>query len=223
MTLPYGSTRFSCADFIAHDYLRHGMAKEFEPMQYTVAANFLSHILWEAIGEVVVSASQAMAWLQSCAKTIIKDGKQQIEWITPSGFPVSQVYNKRKEIRINAKLFGGCRLWGHSDIDEPRPSGHKNGLAPNFVHSMDASHLTLTVNACKAAGINSLAMIHDDYGTHASDTQRLYDIIRKTFVRMYTENDPVMDFFDRYQHLPDPPSRGGLDLSGVIKSPYFFA
>ncbi|KDD18643.1 DNA-directed RNA polymerase [Bordetella bronchiseptica] len=223
MTLPYGSTRYSCADFIVKDYLRKGEAEEFEPTQYASAANFLSHLVWESIGEVVVAASSAMSWLQRCARGIIKDGHSQIEWVAPSGFPVTQVYNKREEIRINAKLFGGCRLWVHKDVDEPKSSGHKNGLAPNFVHSMDAAHLTLTTLACQEVGINSLAMIHDDYGTHAADTQRLYEIIRRTFVEIYERNDPIQDFYQRYPGLPEAPPRGGLDLQQVLRSEFFFA
>lgn len=223
MTLPYGSTRFSCAEFIVQDYLRHGLATEFEPGQYQSAANYLSHVVWESIGEVVVAASNAMAWLQKSARTLINNGHQQIEWTTPSGFPVTQVYNEREEIRINAKLFGGCRLWVHKPIDEPKLSGHKNGLAPNFVHSMDASHLMLTVNACQDAQINSLAMIHDDYGTHAADTQKLYETIRSTFVEMYEKHDPIMDFFHNNSSLPTPPARGGLQLRSVLESPFFFA
>lgn len=223
MTLPYGSTRYSCAEFITQDYLRHGKAAEFEPAQYIPAANFLSHPVWESIGEVVVAASAAMAWLQKCAKQIVSAGAQRIEWVTPSGFPVTQVYNVRDEIRINAKLFGGCRLWVHKEIDEPKMTGHKNGLAPNFVHSMDASHLTLTVNACEAVGINALSMIHDDYGTHAADTQKLYELIRKTFVEMYETHDPIRDFHGNYDGLPPPPPRGGLDLRQVLRSPFFFS
>ncbi|OZI20063.1 DNA-directed RNA polymerase [Bordetella genomosp. 9] len=223
MTLPYGSTRYSCAEFIVQDYLRHGLVREFEPVQYTAAANFLSHIVWEAIGEVVLAARSAMDWLQQCAKRIIKAGNPTIEWIAPSGFPVTQVYNEREEIRVNAKLFGGCRLWVRSDVDAPRASGHKNGLAPNFVHSMDAAHLTLTTLACQRAGIASLAMIHDDYGTHAADTQKLFELIRETFVEMYETHDPIMDFFRRYDGLPTAPGRGALDLQQVRRSEFFFA
>lgn len=223
MTLPYGATRFACAEFIVHDYLRLGKASEFDPSQYQAASNFLSHVVWESIGEVVVAASSAMSWLQKCAGSILKGGAQQIRWTTPSGFPVTQVYNKQETIVIRAKLFGGSRIWVSKDVDEARPAGHKNGLAPNFVHSMDASHMILTINACEAAGINSLAMIHDDYGTHPADTQRLYEIIRNEFVRMYEENDPILDFFNSYSDLPTPPNKGQLDIQAVRQSPYFFA
>jgi DNA-directed RNA polymerase len=223
MTLPYGSTRYSCAEFIVADYLRQGEAPEFERSQYIPAANFLSHIVWDAIGEVVIAASQAMSWLQKAASTLIKSGQSQIRWVTPSGFPVVQVYNEVEIVRINSLLLGGVRLKVGTTGDKPDVNKHKNGLSPNFVHSMDASHLALTVQACEKAGIDSLAMIHDDYGTHAADAQQLFGIIRDTFVRMYETNDPLNWFRAHYDGLPAVPESGDLDIGQVRKSPYFFA
>ncbi|KAG0163970.1 hypothetical protein DFQ30_010697 [Apophysomyces sp. BC1015] len=212
MTLPYGSTRYSCAEFIVADYLMKGEATEFDKSQYNVAANFLSHLVWNAIGEVVVAATSAMAWLQKCASALIKSGQPQIRWTTPSGFPVVQVYTKPEFERVNSLLLGGVRIKVAINGDEPHINRHKNGISPNFVHSMDASHLTMTVHECAKAGIDSLAMIHDDYGTHAADAQRLFEIVRETFVRMYEENDPLNWFRDHYDGLPTVPKAGSLDI-----------
>ncbi|NUX98774.1 DNA-directed RNA polymerase [Paraburkholderia youngii] len=224
MTLPYGSTRFSCAEFIVEDYLKHGKATEFETTEYRYAAEFLSHLVWDAIGEVVIAAAAAMSWLQRAAGLLIKRGGQQIGWTTPSGFVVEQSYNEIDIVRVNTKLLGHTiiKVFGGM-TDTPSASKHKNGIAPNFVHSLDASHLTLTVQECKGLGINSLAMIHDDYGTHAADTQKLYEAIRRTFVRMYEDNDPLATFRDQFEDLPALPSRGDLNLADVLKSQFFFA
>ncbi|KVE35891.1 DNA-directed RNA polymerase [Burkholderia sp. BDU5] len=223
MTLPYGSTRYSCAEFIVEDYLRRGEAVEFEKNEYTAAANFLSYVVWDSIGEVVIAASEAMAWLQKCASTLIKGGQPQIRWTTPSGFPVVQVYNEAELMVVNSMLLGGVRIKVGVGSDTPHINHHKNGLSPNFVHSMDASHLVLTVRECEKQGIDSLAMIHDDYGTHAADTQKLFNIIRDTFVRMYEENSPLDWFRDHNDGLPPVPKTGGLDLEQVRKSQFFFA
>src|SRR5690606_3046613 len=98
---------------------------------------------------------------------------------------------------------------------------HKNGVAPNFVHSLDASHMALVALAGSREGM-SLAMIHDDFGTHAADAERFYTLIRETFVAMYEQNDPLGDFAARYD-LPTPPKPGRLDLRQVLASPYFFS
>ncbi|APU00310.1 RNA polymerase [Ralstonia phage RS-PII-1] len=224
MTLPYGSTRYSCADFIVDDYLRHGLVPALDPTEYRDAATFLSHHVWESIGKVVVAARSAMDWLQKCSSIVLKDAGSQIAWTSPSGFPVIQVYDAVEVTQVRSLLMGGTvkiKIGRHGD--EPDSNKHKNGIAPNFVHSMDAAHLVLTTIACEEAGIDSLAMIHDDYGTHAADAQRLYELIRETFVRMYEQHDPINDFASRFAGLPVPPQTGPLGIRSVLESRFFFA
>jgi len=223
MTLPYGSTRFSCSEFIVQDYLKIGRVPEFEKSEYSRAANYLSHFVWKAIGDVVVKAREAMTWLQRGARQLLKEGHTEIKWVTPSGFPAIQAYWEQDVHQIHTKLCGGARLKLHHDTAQPDVNRHKNGIAPNFVHSLDASHLTLTVNACAALGIKSLAMIHDDYGTHAADAGALYRVIREEFVAMYQKHGPLSEFRAAYPTLPEPPPHGELDIEEVLRSEYFFA
>jgi len=220
MTLPYGSTRFACADFIKDDYLREGKAPEFAKEEYGAAAQFLSHYVWDSIGEVVVKATEAMSWLQSNVKKILETN-DQISWVAPDGFPVIQIYQATSMHRINTKLQGNTKIALYQDTDKPCPRQHRNGIAPNFIHSHDAAHMKLVINAAAYEGL-SLAMIHDDYGTHAADAAKLYRIIREEFVAMYEQNDPLADIQARYD-LPQPPARGNLDLRQVLDSPYFFS
>ena len=221
MTLPYGSTRFSCADFIVGDYLKMGKATEFAKEEYSKAAQYLSHFVWDAIGEVVVKATEAMAWLQRGASGLIKDGHNEIMWVSPSGFPVRQGYSIRNEHRIRTMLAGSAFLRVVTDTDAPDRNRHKNGVAPNFIHSHDAAHLHLVAVAAAAEGMD-LAMIHDDYGTHAADTARFFRIIREVFVAMYEQHDPLKAFGDYYD-LGEPPAIGTLNLRDVLNSAYFFS
>ncbi len=223
MTLPYGSRQSSWREFIVEDYLKAGKFPELPTEQYDRAAGFLSRRLQGAIADVVVKAREAMDWLQRGSTTILSHGYDRIRWITPSGFPVTQVYWEQEEHRINTKLCGNAKLRISKDNDEPKKSRHRNGIAPNFVHSLDASHLTLTTLAAKAEGVDSFAMIHDDYGTHAADAATLYRVIREVFVDMYTRHDVLAAFHAAYPMLPEPPSMGTLDLQQVLDSPYFFS
>lgn len=223
MTLPYGSTRYSCAEFIVQDYLRSGLVPEFEKAEYSRAANYLSHFVWAAIGDVVVKAREAMTWLQQGARQLVAEGYTEIKWITPSGFPAIQTYWEQSVHQIRTKLCGGAILKLNRDTGIADVRRHKNGIAPNVVHSLDAAHLTLTVNAAVAEGIESFAMIHDDYGTHAADAGKLYRIIRERFVDMYEQHDVLAEFRVAYPQLPDPPAQGTLDIRQVLDSPYFFS
>lgn len=225
MTLPYGSTRFSSADFIVGDYLRKGKAPEFSKEEYSVAARYLSFHVWAAIGDVVVKAREAMVWLQQVASILIRNGEQNIKWITPTGFPVLQQYWEVAEHRINTKLCGSTKIVCYSEQDTPSKNQHRNGIAPNFVHSLDASHMVLTAVGASRAGVPALAMIHDDYGCHAAHAAVLYREIRRAFVDMYTSNLPLEDLRNRYAayDLPPIPAKGSLNLALVLDSEYFFS
>lgn len=223
MTLPYGSKKSSWAEFIVDDYLKDGKFPGLDKASYGPAARFLSIRMGDAIADTVVAAAGAMAWLQKGSTAILNQGYDRIKWITPSGFPVTQVYWESEEHRINTKLCGNAKLSIRKSTDEVKKSRHRNGIAPNFVHSLDASHLTLVTIACKAGGIDAFAMIHDDFGTHAADSAAMYRIIREVFVAMYERHDVLSAFHSAYPFLPEPPPMGDLDLSQVIDSPYFFS
>jgi DNA-directed RNA polymerase len=218
----------SATDYVIDDYLSDSSnGAPFERSEWKKASRVLMKAVWPAIGDVVVKGREAMDWLKKGARTIIKsipaDMEPTIKWDTPSGFPASQAYFESQEHRIRTRLHGEVKIKVFSEIDEPSITKHASGLAPNFVHSMDASHLHLVTNAAGLRGINSLAMIHDDYGTHAADSQALFEIIRKQFVEMYNDNDPIADLAERYKCLPKAPSKGTLDIREVLKSDYFFS
>lgn len=225
MTLPYGSTRFSCADFIQKDYMQLGLSPEFAREDYNKAATWLSFRLWGAIGKVVVRGQEAMAWLQRAARAVIEQGHDEITWRTPMGLKVRQRYAAHELLRLTSRLHGSVRVkLTLREANEDKVDGrrHLQGIAPNFIHSLDGAHMQMVIEECGKVGIDALAMIHDDYGTTCDRTQELYDIIRRTFVEMYQANDPLVEFAQRYC-LPEPDIRGSLDITQVIDSEHFFS
>lgn len=226
MTTPYGVTERSATEYVIDDYLREGLGPTFDKTEYRRAAKLLMSAVWPAIGDVVVKGREAMDWLRSCARAIIKaqkDTEEVIAWTTPSGFPACQDYRNADVHRINTWLHGPVKIRVLTETDEPDLGRHANGLAPNFVHSLDAAHLHLTTADCAKQGITALAMIHDDYGTHAADSQKLFDTIRKQFVAMYLACDPPTEFAALYPMVPPPPEKGKLDIMEVLESDFFFS
>lgn len=107
-----------------------------------------------------------------------------------------------------------------------------SAMAPNFIHSMDATALRMTLNACAAVGITDFAAVHDSYGTHAENYAEMNRILREQFVKMYTEQDPLADLLamaknslpeEEAAKLPALPARGELDLELVKQAEFFFA
>lgn len=222
MTLPYGSTRQSCREYI-YKYLVEDAPNLFDKDMRFKASVALTPLLWGSIGEVVIAARKGMDWIQECASALAKENKG-ITWTVPSGFVVFQNRKKTKSRQVHTELAGHFRLRLDEDTKRTDVMKQKLGAAPNFVHSLDACHLMLTINRAREQGITSFACIHDDYGTHAADTPKLHKCIREAFVDLYKNNDPIQDLIKANASvaLPEPPPRGTLDIEQVLKAAYFF-
>lgn len=228
MTTPYGVTKRSATSYVVSDYLLsidHSVERK-ELGKY--AAYVMGHI-WPAIGDVVVAAREAMDWLRKAAPKIL-DAKKElndpdpvIAWETPSGFLATQAYFDIEIHRIRTLLHGDVRIRVAAETDQPDRGRHATALAPNFVHSMDASHMQLVAAEAHRRGITDLAMIHDDYGTHAENAEQLFHIIREQFVAMYEHHEPLVAFSERHPEVGPAPLPGSLDIREVLKSDYFFS
>ena len=200
------------------------------------AKNFIAPLVWEAINETVIAARAAMDWLQKVAKLASEEGLP-IVWETPTGFPVLQAYPNTRSRRVKTCVREETLYFYlqerpneiTKDIDKIR---QKNAIAPNLIHSLDASVMMLTIEACKAKGINSFGMIHDSYGTHAKMASDMAKILRQVFISLYESHDILSEFEgfikdilpkDRHQDIPAKPSKGNLDLNLIQQSKYFFA
>jgi DNA-directed RNA polymerase, mitochondrial len=102
----------------------------------------------------------------------------------------------------------------------------KTAFPPNFVHSLDASHMFLTCIECKEINID-FASVHDSFWTHPCDVDKLNVIIRDKFIELHSKpilEDLIRDFklFNPEIVFPTIPSKGDLDLNSVKDSLYFF-
>jgi DNA-directed RNA polymerase len=231
MVVPYGGTRFSCMDYVA-DYLNDCIRKgDSFPIDETETlseySNWLTTHVWSAISEVVVSAKECMDWIRDIAKRLSKAG-HPLQFRTPTGLLVYQHYRAFKWRQIITTIDGKLLRPVIHEEDGDRIDGRRsiNASAPNFVHSLDASALTKTVNACVKEGITSFQMIHDSYGTHCHFTPKLAQILRKEFVDMFENKCLLTEFRNEalkvLPEVPEVPKRGSLDLQKIIKSKYFF-
>lgn len=226
MTMPYGSTRFSCRDFVLKDYMKKTDMPEFKKDEFAKASVFLSKVLWEAIGNVVIKAREAMSYMQKVSNIILKH-EDVIKWKTPNGMLVVQDYRKYEDSgKVRVNIFGGTKFRYKSETKLPDSRRHRQGVSPNFIHSMDASHMQRVVTRAAKEGIDYVAAIHDDFGTHCADTEKLFRIIREEFVDIYSEDNWLYKFVEYYRgrgiDLPDPPETGNLDITEVLNSRYFF-
>jgi len=111
--------------------------------------------------------------------------------------------------------------------DDPDPRAARQAIAPNFIHSLDAAHMFLTVDRMLDYNIEDFSMIHDSFGCHPNHVEIMRDCLREEFFRMHRWNCLEQFKTDVERNLgvilPNPPEQGVLDLESVLKSEYFFA
>ena len=233
MTLPYGATLYACKKAI-QDHMKQEVglnATTHSTLTKWSTCNFLGAVVWQAIGEVVVKAREAMDCLQNHARQAAKE-QYSAQWTSPTGFPVVQQYRKTKSKRLDTFLGGGAkkRLRIDEELPQLNVDKHANSIAPNFVHSLDAAALCLTVNKATSAGLTSFGMIHDAYGCPAADMPVLTRTLRESFIEMYS-TDVLGDLLaklakaipqDKHNKLTPLPKKGSLDITQVLESEYFF-
>jgi DNA-directed RNA polymerase len=92
------------------------------------------------------------------------------------------------------------------------------GAAPNIVHSFDAAHLTMIVEASPF----TVTTVHDSFGCHAGNMNDLFRITREQFIKFY-ETDPLAQLLAQRNAVELYPPRGSLDITEVLKSDFAFA
>ena len=103
-----------------------------------------------------------------------------------------------------------------------------NAFPPNYVHSIDSSHMMFTAAECKRRGIDSFAGVHDSFWTHAGSVDEMNGVIREEFVKLHSQ--PLLEMLkEELEHnhpetvFPDTPPKGDLDISQVLGATYFFS
>ena len=193
-------------------------------------ALYLAKMIDNIIDNKIESSEKYKKWIKNIATAILENGNA-IELKTPIGFIVSQTEYKTKTEYVSCGNNKKLKINRYTDkIDE---SEHKKGIAPNYIHSLDATHLYLTINSLANKGISNFLTIHDSFGTLPNDVEILSDTLKEEFVKLYSNNvlEDLIEFVERRFNLKlnnkkynvpyiDPDR---FNLEDIKKSPYFFA
>ncbi|RDY10946.1 DNA-directed RNA polymerase 3, chloroplastic, partial [Mucuna pruriens] len=194
MTSVYGVTFVGAREQIKRRLEEKGFITD-EKLLFT-AACYAAKVTLTALGEIFGAARVIMGWLGDCAKVIASEN-QPVRWTTPLGLPVVQPYCKTERHLVDAKK-------------------QRSAFPPNFIHSLDSSHMMMTALACRDADL-CFAGVHDSFWTHACDVEKMSHILREKFVELYSM--PILEnllegFETSYPGLAFPPlpERGDFDL-----------
>ena len=213
MTIPYNAKPFSNRSYIKEALKDKEVEIEKEDLTQTVNA------VRDAMNVIVPGPMRVMKWIESEVSNAIKRGATELEWVTPSGFVVSQQIFKKEFERITLQVLGQCNMrvstGDSAEVDKAR---HKAATAPNLIHSLDASLLCLS-----ALDFNHpIALIHDSVLCRATDMTELSRIVREKYMYLFAEHDYLTDFANQIGAETEPPIIGDLKPESVIESTYFF-
>lgn len=199
MVVPYSGTLYACMGYIKESVMekmeeqsdkeyqyKEMYNRDFFPCSAGKACTYLSKIVWDSILETIKAAKDVMKFLQDCGVACADEGKL-MTWYTPTGFYVEQPYIDVDKKQLSFKDMEGKRvqLQMLADSALPRKSRVRSATSPNFIHSMDAAHMTKVINNFKS---DDLFMIHDSYGCLSPNLLELEARTRQEFVGIYRDN-----------------------------------
>jgi len=112
--------------------------------------------------------------------------KSSVIWTNPLHMPVVQPYRTSKAKTVVTYMQ-------RINLSEPHRSDpvskrkQLQGFPPNFIHSLDATHMLLSALRCDELGL-SFAAVHDSFWTHAKDIETMNTVLRDTFIRIHRED-----------------------------------
>lgn len=214
MTLPYGSTERGRMDFI-REFINKKLKSELPSAAPVLIKNkmvaIIAFMVDESLKKKTGGAILTMKYLQSVAAHEVRENGT-FKFITPLNLEVDNFIPIVKKRRVR---FMNYQVSVYTRTDRPNISKIKACSAPNYIHSLDACHLTMVINRPE---IDHLMAIHDDVGTYPSDTEQLYKTIREEFANLYRDTDYLNELSHDFEFTPI----GNIDVDKVLDSEFFF-
>lgn len=254
MTFVYGVTKFGARKQVMKQLKE---MEEFDEKKTWLASGYIMNKIFDAIREMFTATRDIQLWLTSAAILISREMNSPVKWSTPLGLPVVQPYFKQvsnwrsgpspgpSALASKLSMKGSKLRYGPSShILKPNVMKQKNSFPPNFIHSLDSTHMMATTLHCEALGVEFVS-VHDCYWTHPCTVDTMNRICREQFVALH--NLPILQhlsesFIRNYQtdlaliQSKDPelvqqiiniftavPASGKFDIEKVIHSTYFFS
>ena len=222
MTHVYSATVRSCSEYILQSAQEEGYEGTEEYSLFKLAG-YLSGRMKAAVEDANPAATAAMKYLQSLCYKV--PAANHLQWKTPLGGLVINRYTESEETTVKVKSMNLSHLLIYNrnyDVNNKRKA--KSGISPNWIHSLDATHLMMTINAFEG----DIMPIHDSVATHACDVDTMQKAVREQFVRLYTEHDVLQEITDAALACGadleglEMPVKGNLNIQLVKESPFFF-
>uniref|UniRef100_A0A671UG92 DNA-directed RNA polymerase n=1 Tax=Sparus aurata TaxID=8175 RepID=A0A671UG92_SPAAU len=182
MTVVYGVTRYGGRLQIEK---RLKEIDEFPKEHVWDASHYLVRLVFSGLKEMFTGTREIQDWLTESARLISKSG-HTVEWLTPLGLPVVQPYRRTRH-QVVSLILRVLKI-----IDTVK---QKNAFPPNFIHSLDSTHMMLTALHCYSAGLTFVS-VHDCFWTHALTVDTMNKVCREQFVNLHSQ--PILKELSKF-------------------------
>ncbi len=233
MTQPYSVTAYGMREQILTDLpsIVEGLVQLPDPraqrQEYTQLCRYMAGVHADAIGTVVSSAYAVQRFVKECAAKLAEHNLP-MRWMTPIGLPLVMSYQSTTDMKRRGITVLGKKVSPTFTVHTDELSSTKQvlGAAPNFVHSMDATHMMATIEALVKEGVDAFGMVHDSYSCRAGEAEKLRWAIKESFIWLYRHDvlaDLAREVSLKVDEVPELPTYGQLDIEDVRNADYFFA
>ena len=204
MTSVYGVTQYGSIAQVV-DQIKD-LIQLANTSEYQMYGAYIVSKIFKAKQQLFSNTNLIQQWLKECAIRIchsvradyygsdmIKNDKEfgkkfftSVIWTSPLGSPVVQPYRDPSYLVIKTSLQL-LSLINPFEVASINTLKQANGIAPNFIHTLDSTHMILTALKCFEHKI-SFASVHDSYWTHPADVDSMSSILRNEFVALHSQN-----------------------------------
>ena len=229
MTLPYGGTAFGLGQQQIEDAPKHGIS-DLRSME-RIWATHLGRAVYEDCRVSLARPMRLLGVFEAAGKMAEYEGRF-LSWKVPvTNFPVVQHYTEGVVKKVWVQYgppIGDKRSTGYfintlqislTFPEEQVISKGKQatGASPNCIHSFDAAHLTMTVDACDFP----VTTIHDSFGCLLPDMPRLFKAVREQFARFHNREPLQSVMADMGGDITNV-AFGTLDVNLILDTEYSF-
>lgn len=229
MTQPYSVTQRGMYDQLRELFDEaQDDGKQFWEGEKWVSIKLLTHLNTQAIYEVVKGAIVGQEYIKELTKHFNLSNKPLV-WRTPIfGFPVIQASQKRRKKQYRTQSGKVQFSYLTDNIDSRKQT---SSIAPNFIHSLDATLMMLTVERlANEYGVSSYALIHDSFAVPCNQVEHLNNAVRDSYVELFM-SEPLAEWYEQLQAKlpnvtlkhPDEVMLYTLNIQDVWESNYIFS
>lgn len=228
---PYGITDHSVRQYVLQEHHLDWCSNK--NLNLHQAANEMGTLICATKEKMMSHCNNGKKFVQLLCGWVGGEKNEPMSWYTPSGFLVINKYNPRRtkpsDVRVWDKKYQLRYAYYTDEYDCDKAI---TAMPPNFVHSLDAAHMSLVIDRMITMGIEFFSMIHDSFGTMANDVPMMREVTKETFHEIHSVDrlselqaraeDIVGDQLPKQHPARNYQQRGTLDIDRVLDAEYLF-